>query len=158
MTNTLIDSSAWIASFKKDGFESIKSKVTTAIANGQARITQIIILELLQGTKTAKEKSKLRELLQSIDILELDNKVWERAYNLSFHLRRKGVTIPTIDTIIASIAIENDCVLLHYDRHFPMVAKHFPDQLYLMHKFVFTGVIYGFVFFLWFLWVKKLAR
>ena len=36
-----------------------------------------------------------------------------------------------------------------------LVANYFPDQLYLMHKFVFTGVIYAFVFFLWFLWVKK---
>ena len=39
-----------------------------------------------------------------------------------------------------------------------LVAKYFPDQLYLMHKFIFTGVIYAFVFFLWFLWVKKFAR
>ena len=39
-----------------------------------------------------------------------------------------------------------------------LVAKYFPDQLYLMHKFIFTGVIYAFVFFLWFLWVKRFAR
>jgi len=39
-----------------------------------------------------------------------------------------------------------------------LVAKYFPDQLYLMHKFIFTGVIYAFVFFLWFLWVRKFAR
>jgi exosortase family protein XrtF len=38
-----------------------------------------------------------------------------------------------------------------------LVAKYFPDQLYLMHKFVFTGVLYAFIFFLWFLWVKKYA-
>ena len=39
-----------------------------------------------------------------------------------------------------------------------LVAKYFPDQLYLMHKFIFTGVIYAFIFFLWFLWVKRFAR
>lgn len=39
-----------------------------------------------------------------------------------------------------------------------LVANYFPDQLYLMHKFIFTGVIYAFVFFLWFLWVKRYAR
>lgn len=38
-----------------------------------------------------------------------------------------------------------------------LVAKFFPDHLYLMHKFFFTGVIYAFVFFLWFVWVKILA-
>lgn len=36
-----------------------------------------------------------------------------------------------------------------------LVALYFPDHLYLMHKFVFTGVIYGFVFLLWFIWVAK---
>ena len=39
-----------------------------------------------------------------------------------------------------------------------LVAKYFPDQLYLMHKFIFTGVIYAFIFFLWFLWVKRFAQ
>ena len=39
-----------------------------------------------------------------------------------------------------------------------LVAKFFPDQLYLMHKFVFTGVIYAFVFLLWFIWVKRYAK
>jgi exosortase family protein XrtF len=38
-----------------------------------------------------------------------------------------------------------------------LVAKYFPDQLYLMHKFIFTGIIYAFIFALWFLWVKKYA-
>lgn len=39
-----------------------------------------------------------------------------------------------------------------------LVAIYFPDQLYLMHKFIFTGVIYAFVFFLWFLWVRRFAK
>jgi exosortase family protein XrtF len=38
-----------------------------------------------------------------------------------------------------------------------LVANYFPDQLYLMHKFIFTGVIYAFIFFLWYLWVKRFA-
>ena len=39
-----------------------------------------------------------------------------------------------------------------------LIAWYFPEQLYLMHKFVFTGVIYAFVFLLWFIWVKRYAR
>ncbi|MCF6359270.1 MAG: exosortase family protein XrtF [Cyclobacteriaceae bacterium] len=37
-----------------------------------------------------------------------------------------------------------------------LVALYFPNHLYLMHKFVFTGVIYAFVFGLWFIWVTKI--
>lgn len=39
-----------------------------------------------------------------------------------------------------------------------LVAKFFPDHLYYMHKFVFTGVIYAYVFVLWYLWVKKYTK
>jgi len=39
-----------------------------------------------------------------------------------------------------------------------LVALYFPDHLYLMHKFVFTGVIYAFVFLLWFVWVAKVNK
>jgi exosortase family protein XrtF len=38
-----------------------------------------------------------------------------------------------------------------------LVALYFPNHLYLMHKFVFTGVIYAFIFALWFFWVKKFS-
>jgi exosortase family protein XrtF len=35
------------------------------------------------------------------------------------------------------------------------VAFYFPSSLYFFHKFLFTGIIYGFVFLLWYVWVKK---
>ena len=38
------------------------------------------------------------------------------------------------------------------------VALYFPDQMFLMHKFVFTGVIYAFIFGLWYLWVTKFSK
>lgn len=39
-----------------------------------------------------------------------------------------------------------------------LIAKYFPDHLYLMHKFIFTGVIYVFVFLLWFIWVRSISK
>jgi exosortase family protein XrtF len=38
------------------------------------------------------------------------------------------------------------------------VALHFPEQLYFFHKFFFTGIIYMFVFILWFFWVKAVKK
>ena len=37
-----------------------------------------------------------------------------------------------------------------------LVAKYYPDNLYFVHKYLFTGVIYVLVFFLWYLWVKRI--
>jgi len=39
-----------------------------------------------------------------------------------------------------------------------LVARFYPEQLYLMHKFVFTGIIYAFVFALWYIWITRFAN
>jgi predicted nucleic acid-binding protein len=47
---------------------------------------------------------------------------------LGYDLRRAGLTIPTVDIMIAALALEYDCLLLHADRHFEQIAKHSPLQ------------------------------
>lgn len=38
------------------------------------------------------------------------------------------------------------------------VSLHFPQQLYFFHKYFFTGMLYLFVFALWYAWVKRVKR
>jgi predicted nucleic acid-binding protein len=65
--------------------------------------------------------------LESLDILPITPVVWEQAYELGFLLRRKGLTIPTVDLIIAALAVENRTFLLHHDEHFEMIVPYFPN-------------------------------
>jgi len=51
----LVDTSAWVLSFKSSGHDKIKSFLKEAIDLNQIVITPFIILELLQGCKTEKE-------------------------------------------------------------------------------------------------------
>jgi predicted nucleic acid-binding protein len=122
----LIDTSAWIASFKKTGNHELKEFMKQAIVSGLAVTSPVIILELLQGCRSVGERDDLRTKLESLDILPIAQGVWEQAYELGFSLRRKGVTIPTVDLIIAALAIENKTLLLHHDDHFEMIVPHNP--------------------------------
>lgn len=36
------------------------------------------------------------------------------------------------------------------------IAKYYPNNLYFFHKYLFTALLYVLVFFLWYLWVKKI--
>lgn len=38
------------------------------------------------------------------------------------------------------------------------ISLHFPQQLYFFHKYFFTGILYLFVFTLWFAWVKRVKK
>ena len=122
----LIDTSAWIASFKKIGNHELKESVKQAIVSGLGVTSPVIILELLLGCRSVEERNALRTKLESLDVLPITQGVWEQAYELGFSLRRKGVTIPTTDLIIAALAIENKSLLLHHDEHYEMIVPHIP--------------------------------
>jgi predicted nucleic acid-binding protein len=120
----LVDTSAWIVSFRSGCEPEAREFLSQKVTADQAATSPLIILELIQGCKTVKERDRLRLQLESLQILELENAVWERAYSLGFDLRRKGLTIPAIDILIISLALEHDCLLLHFDRHFVLAAQH----------------------------------
>ncbi len=120
----LVDTSAWIIAFRGDGDQNAKEFLKHKIAQGQVATTSLIILELIQGCKTEKERDQLRLDLESLQILDINSNVWEQAYNTAFHLRKNGITVPTVDIILASLALEHNCLLLHFDRHFLMIARY----------------------------------
>jgi len=122
----LIDTSAWIASFKKIGSQELKEFMRQAVVSGLAVTSPVIILELLQGCRSVGERDALRTKLEGLDILPMTQGVWEQAYELGFSLRRKGLSIPSVDLIIAALAIENKTLLLHHDEHYEMIGPHFP--------------------------------
>ncbi len=122
----LIDTSAWVASFKKTGNDELKEFMRQAIVSGHAVTAPIIILELLQGCRSVEERDGLRAKLESLDIFPLAQDVWEQAYELGFSLRRKGLTIPTVDLTIAALAMVNKSLLLHHDEHYEMIVPHCP--------------------------------
>jgi len=122
----LVDTSAWVVSFKKTSDPRLKEFLKSSILSGLAVTAPLIILELLQGCRTTKEKDALKIKLESLDILSITQSVWERGYEMGFALRRKGLTIPTTDLIIAVLAVENNSTLLHHDEHYEMIAQHYP--------------------------------
>jgi len=120
----LVDTSAWIVSFKKAGNPGLQEFLKNSVVAGFAATCPLIILELLQGCRTEKERDSLKIKLESLEVLPITPAIWERAYELAFSLRRKGQTTPTTDLIIAAIAMEENCILLHQDQHYEQIAQY----------------------------------
>ena len=121
----LVDTSAWLFALRKDANPEIKSRLDTLLREDIVLITGIIKLELLGGTRTREEFSRLKSRLDALPYVSIEEPLlWDLAYEMAFDLRRKGVTIPYTDILIASAAIKEDIILLHADAHFDQVAKH----------------------------------
>ena len=117
----LIDTSAWILGLKRNSSNQIKNILTGILDKDLSATTGIIILELLQGTRTKKEYAEILSDLSALYYFEVNKEVWEKASQLGFNLRRKGKTIPSTDLLIASIALHYDLTLLHSDNHFEII-------------------------------------
>lgn len=124
--NVLIDTSAWIDYFRRDSKINGK-KIDELLSGGQVCLADIIIAELIQGAKSEKEISAIEEIEAALTVLKQSDETWKKAGLLSYNLKRKGTTVNLTDCYIAVIAATNQCELLTYDKHFKIIAEHFPD-------------------------------
>ena len=111
------DTCAWIDYFRP-GTAILGQLLERAISAGTAYICGPVLYELVQGTRSEKEKSALNNALGALPFLEMTEELWIKAGQLSADLRKKGKTIPFSDILIAILAIEHDLAVLTIDEHF----------------------------------------
>jgi hypothetical protein len=84
----------------------------------------MVILELVGGTRSESEYRELCEDLEALQQCPITESVWRSAYRMTYTLRRKGLSIPATDQLIAAVAVHYSCSLLHCDNHFDLLARH----------------------------------
>jgi len=123
MTEVIVDTSAWIESFRPKGGAKLKGVVKQLILEGRIFLPGLIKAEILRGTKSKEEYEMLDELLKGLVYLPVEDDFWGRLARFSFELFRDGVTVPLTDAYIALLSIEKDVPLLHRDTHFDLIAQ-----------------------------------
>jgi len=119
----LIDTSVWILALRKSPPPAVTDEVSHLLAENRVAIVPLIRLELLGVTKSLNEFNRLKDRLSALHQIPADEANWEAAIQLAFKLRQQGRAIPYTDIIIASAAIVNECMLLHSDGHFDLMAE-----------------------------------
>ena len=127
----LVDTSAWI-----DFFNGTKSPVNAELQRllaGEAELflTGLTYAEILQGIRHAKMLAQVQRHLHHFTILEPRSL---ETYALSAEIyrvcRRRGRTVRSIvDCLNAAIAMENQLAVLHRDRDYDAIARHFPLRI-----------------------------
>jgi predicted nucleic acid-binding protein len=89
----LVDTSVWIFALRKNPVPQIRNRIDLLLREDVVLTTGIIKLEILAGAKTDKE------------------------------YRRKGLTAPSTDILIATCALQAGAILLHADAHFDLMER-----------------------------------
>jgi len=120
----LIDTSAWLFALKKDFHPVIKERIGQLLGESDVAICGMIILELVGGTRSEREYLRLKSRLDALYYIESDKVLWDLASRLTFDLKRKGLSIPYADIVIAASALKERAILVHADSHFDSIAPH----------------------------------
>jgi len=126
MDKVIIDTSAWIESFRPKANQRFRLLVKDLILQNRVLLPGIIKAELLRGAKTKNEFNRLADLLKGLTYLPVPEKFWDKLAEFSFKLFREGVTVPLTDTYIALLCLENKVSILHRDKHFDFISEKTP--------------------------------
>jgi predicted nucleic acid-binding protein len=118
----LVDTSCWIEYFNRPGAE-VATAVEAMVRDDHAALTGIVLAELLQGVRTERESSELHTALGAVHWIEATPGTYARAGRLAFELRRKGITVPITDCMIAAASESAGGCVLTLDAHFQEIAE-----------------------------------
>jgi len=126
----LIDSSAWIEYLRGTASAVHRRLVELITVGAPIAFTQPVVMELLIRARGVAEEIRLRRLVGAYDLIAFDADVdFEKAASISRRCRARGITVPALDCMIASVALRHDAVVLASDLDFARIASVFPLRL-----------------------------
>jgi predicted nucleic acid-binding protein len=120
----LLDTSTWICYLRPHGWDDLKLAVQQVLTVEQVYTCWVVMAELLIGARDERGFTQLFDTLRALPEIPVTDRVWEAAARLGYTVRRRGVTIPLPDLVIAQTAITGDLTLWHVDDHFEHLRRH----------------------------------
>ena len=116
MSLVLVDASAWI-DYLRSGEGALSDALEKLLDENRAALCGIALAEVRQGLR-AHEEGDVLELFETLPFVETTRRDYERAGEELAKLRRRGVTVPVMDGLMAALCLEREMVLLELDKHF----------------------------------------
>lgn len=119
MSSYLLDSDILMDFFKKK--EEIVNLIIKLVEKGNLAASVLSITELRSGWTDDQAKFSLQRFYKLVEIKNITKEIAELAGEFRWKYKAKGITLPTIDILIAATAIIEDCQMVTGNRRdFPM--------------------------------------
>jgi tRNA(fMet)-specific endonuclease VapC len=126
MANRVVSLDSDVLIWYLRGHEDIRERIHSLLDDGTILIcSTLVTYEVMRGMKSS-EASFTRALLRTLGQAEVSFIVIEKAYQLYDQERKKGQTLPFIDSIIAATALVERAPL------YTLNTKHYPKQSLLL--------------------------
>ncbi len=134
MSEYLVDTSVWVE-FLRGEKTAIKKRLEKLLDDNRAAVAGIILAELLTGISKEKDQDFLEECFLGLPCLETTSDIFVAAGKMGAALRKKGITVPLSDLLIAALAKAHSLTVLTLDNHFQALARPLGVQMELLKGF-----------------------
>lgn len=118
----LVDSSVWIDFFSSSPGRAAFELRRMIRENEPFALTGVVIAEVLQGL--TRDSGNIERFLAECDMLEPTGfETYRNAAAIFRMARARGISVTTIDTLIAAIAIERGARIFTLDHDFSRIAR-----------------------------------
>lgn len=119
----LVDTSCWVHQIRKDGNVSVRARVDSLLATGQAAWCAMVRLELWCGVRSDYDRKLLRAYEEIIPDLPITDAVWSSAQQLASRCRAAGITAQATDLVIAACAKHHGAAVETADADFSRILS-----------------------------------
>ncbi len=134
MSEYLVDTSVWVEFLRGEKI-AIKKRLEKLLDENRAVVTGIILAELLTGINNERDRDFLEESFLGLPFLEATRESFAAAGKMGAALRKKGITVPVSDLLIAAAAKAHGLTVLTLDNHFQTLARPLGVQMELLKGF-----------------------
>ena len=125
----LVDTSVWIDFFRSSPDRAGVELRRMIVEVEPIALTGVIVAEILQGL--ARDVTRIERYLSSWEMLEPNGfSTYREAASISRLARSKGISLTTIDTLIAAVALEHQATLFSLDKDFSRISRITALRLY----------------------------
>ena len=118
-SKVIADTCIWVEFLRSKS--EISNRLRDLISINAVASVGIIIAELLQGTRSEKERRIIVEIFESFESIEMTKEIWIETGMLANNLRLKGKTVPLSDIAIACCAKKKGYKVFTIDKHFQII-------------------------------------
>jgi len=122
----LVDTTVWIDFFRGEATPQVAVLERLIAEEEDLCVCGIVLTEVLQGIRDDSQYRKIKADFDNLVFLPMTRATFVKSAEMYRSLRRRGITIrKPLDCMIAAVAIAHEAQLLHSDRDFDPLQKHF---------------------------------
>ena len=122
----LVDTTVWIDFFRGDATPQVAALERLIAEKQDLCVCGIVLTEVLQGIRDDRRYKQIKGRFDDLIFLPMSRMTFVKSAEMYRSLRKKGITVrKPVDCMIAAVAITHKVQLLHNDRDFNPLQKHF---------------------------------